>query len=225
MKKLSWIISFLSLIITSIAIQFMPNRVPIHYNINGRIDDYGSKYIYLLIPIIIILNTTLLQFMERRLIINTKNSYEKEKANTNTKVLNIVNLSVVILLTAILFLALYNAYVIGDSDSNNIDIDFLKITSILAGTLFIIIGNYLTKTKLNGVIGLRISWSMYNDNTWRKSNRFAAISIILVGVLTITTAAFANGIVSFIMMNVYTITAIIVMLIYAHKVYKEEISK
>ena len=50
----------------------------------------------------------------------------------------------------------------------------------------------MTKAKRNTVVGFRTAWSMYNDNTWRKSNRFGAISIVVAGVLTIITAAFAN---------------------------------
>lgn len=37
----------------------------------------------------------------------------------------------------------------------------------------------MTKAKRNTVVGLRTAWSMYNDNTWRKSNRFGAISIVI----------------------------------------------
>ena len=37
----------------------------------------------------------------------------------------------------------------------------------------------MTKAKRNTVVGFRTAWSMYNDNTWRKSNRFGAISIVV----------------------------------------------
>ena len=35
----------------------------------------------------------------------------------------------------------------------------------------------MPKTKKNGTIGVRISWSMYNDVTWAKSNYFGAIAV------------------------------------------------
>ena len=47
----------------------------------------------------------------------------------------------------------------------------------------------MTKAKRNTVVGFRTAWSMYNDNTWRKSNRFGAISIVVAGVLTIITVS------------------------------------
>ena len=34
-----WIISIIPLILTGITIQFMPDSVPMHYDISGKIDD------------------------------------------------------------------------------------------------------------------------------------------------------------------------------------------
>lgn len=79
----------------------------------------------------------------------------------------------------------------------------------------------MTKAKRNTVVGFRTAWSMYNDNTWRKSNRFGAISIV-VGVLTIITAAFANGITSTILLLVYLLSATIIAILYSKKVYDQE---
>ena len=78
----------------------------------------------------------------------------------------------------------------------------------------------MTKAKRNTVVGFRTAWSMYN--TWRKSNRFGAISIVVAGVLTIITAAFANGITSTILLLVYLLSATIIAILYSKKVYDQE---
>ena len=80
----------------------------------------------------------------------------------------------------------------------------------------------MTKAKRNTVVGFRTAWSMYNDNTWRKSNRFGATSIVVAGVLTIITAAFANGITSTILLLVYLLSATIIAILYSKKVYDQE---
>ncbi len=228
MKKITWLMAFLTLIFTSIVLQFMPNKIPTHYDINGNIDAYGSKYLYLIIPIIIIATTSFLNFLGNKFKRKANNSEDEKtiaEANSNAKVFNIVSLAVTILFSVTLFVALYNAYFSVNAGIEYCEVDELKLTTILLGVLFIVSGNYLPKTKLNGDIGLRISYSMYNDNTWRKSNRFAAIAIMMTGVLSIVTTAFVNGIVSVIMLLFYLFVAIIVMIIYAHKVYKEEVNK
>lgn len=228
MKKITWILSFLTLIISAAVLQFMPDRIPTHYDISGNIDAYGSKYLYLIIPVIIIAITAFLSFLGstfKRKADNSEDEKTAAEAASNAKVISIVAFAVTVLLSVSLFSALYNAYVSVDSGIEYLEIDGLKLTAVLMGVLLIVAGNFMPKTKLNGNIGLRISYSMYNDNTWRKSNRFAAIAMMIVGVLSIVTAAFANGIVSIAMMLFYLIAAIIVIVIYAHKVYVKEVNK
>ena len=85
--------------------------------------------------------------------------------------------------------------------------------------------SFVPKARKNSVVGVRGSWSMYNDTTWMKSNRFCAIAFIIAGGLCVVTSAFADFLVSTILLLVYILGATVVTLIYAHKVYVEEISK
>lgn len=44
MKRAMWIISIFSIVMTVVAVQFMPDLVPMHHNFEGEIDRRGSKY-------------------------------------------------------------------------------------------------------------------------------------------------------------------------------------
>lgn len=44
MKKLMWIVSVIPLLFTAVALQFMPDTIPMHSNFAGEIDRWGSKY-------------------------------------------------------------------------------------------------------------------------------------------------------------------------------------
>ena len=44
MKKAMWIISWGSLVGTAIVLAFMPDSVPMHYDMAGNIDGWGSKF-------------------------------------------------------------------------------------------------------------------------------------------------------------------------------------
>lgn len=101
-------------------------------------------------------------------------------------------------------------------------IDIARVSCMLGGIMFVVLGNFMTKTKRNEAAGLQTVWSMYNDNTWRKSNRFGAICIIVAGLLTIITTAFANGMTSTIFLLVYLLLATVVAVIYSKKVYNQE---
>lgn len=58
-----------------------------------------------------------------------------------------------------------------------------------------------------------------------KSNRFAAVAIMIAGLLTIATAVFADSVIAMFMLLVYLFAATTVTLIYSHKIYKEEFAK
>ena len=50
----------------------------------------------------------------------------------------------------------------------------------------------MPKTKKNPVVGVRVKWSMYNDTTWMRSNRFGAVALMITGVLIVMTSVFVK---------------------------------
>ncbi len=228
MKKIMWVISILSLILTAVALQFMPDTVPMHYNFAGEIDRWGSKNENLIFPVIILILSVfchfLISYYEKKA---GKISNEKESAEalSNAKVMKIVGVLMTSIFTIIQGFILYSAYVEANAEATNAYIDIEKVSCILLGVMLIILGNFMPKTKKNQTIGVRISWSMYNDTTWMKSNRFGAFAMIIAGILTIVTAIFVKSIASVIMLLVYLLAATAITLIYSHRIYKIELSK
>ncbi|ASS37651.1 hypothetical protein AXF17_03750 [Mogibacterium pumilum] len=39
----------------------------------------------------------------------------------------------------------------------------------------------------NPILGIRTAWSEYNDITWKKSNKFLGILLVIVGIISILT--------------------------------------
>ena len=117
---------------------------------------------------------------------------------------------------------LFGSYFEATKNSTHASIDIAKVSCILLGVLYIILGNYMPKTKKNGTIGVRISWSMYNDVTWAKSNHFGAIALIITGLLTIITSIFVSGNLSTILMLFYLAIAVVAILIYSYDIYRDE---
>ena len=226
MKKLIWIVSFIPLIGTALVLLFMPDSVPMHYDSAGNIDRLGSKYENLIFPIIILAMTLLwalfIGYYEKKA---DKANDEKESAGarTNAKVIGIVGLSVTVMFTVMQGFILYEAYTGAVSNAERQIVDIGKVSCILLGVILIVLGNFMTKTRINGVAGFRINWSMYNDNTWRKSNRFGAFAIMVAGVLTIITAVLMkNSFIATMVMLGYILIASIMTVIYSHKVYVRE---
>ena len=55
----------LSVAVTAIFLTLMPDTVPMHYNIKGEIDRYGSKYENLIMPVSMILLGVLFLLLAR----------------------------------------------------------------------------------------------------------------------------------------------------------------
>ena len=139
--------------------------------------------------------------------------------------MKIIVLCIAVFFTAVDGFILYNAYSMSKEQANETVIDTVRIVCILFGVLLIVMANFLPKSRKNGIMGLRTKWSMYNDNTWRKSNMFGAAVLMLAGALTIITAAFTAQMVSLIMMLVFLLSGTAVCIVYSHIVYKNELNK
>lgn len=229
MKKIMWAISIIALIGTAIVLQFLPETIPMHHDMAGNIDRWGTRYESLIFPVIILamsLHWTLfINHYEKKA---QKSTDEKEQAGakTNAKVVGIVGVSMAAMFTIMQGFMLYGSYIGAISGAEKQTVDIGKVSVILMGVIFIVLGNFMTKTRTNGTVGVRISWSMYNDNTWRKSNRFGAVSIMIAGVLTIITAAIMKNSFGATMISLgYLCLATILTVCYARKVYKIEIAE
>ena len=227
MKKAMWIISLIALTGTAIVLQFMPDQVPMHYDAVGNIDRWGSKYENLIFPVIILAMslfwTLFIKYYEKKAL-REIDGKESAGASSNAKVLGIVGLCMAAMFTVMQGFILYGAYTEAVSGATTWSVDIGKVSVILMGIIFIILGNFMTKTRINSTVGVRVSWSMYNDNTWRKSNRFGALAIMIAGVVTIIMAVILKNSFGAAMAAVgAVILAAVVTLVYAHKVYVQEI--
>ena len=227
MKKVMWILSFLSLIGTAVVLQFLPERVPMHFDIAGNIDRWGSKYENLVFPVIILALslfwTLFIRYYEKK---SRTAADEKERAGakTNTKVLCVAGLLMAAMFTVMQGSILYGAWKASAPGTAEQAVDIGKISVILMGIVFIVLGSYMTKTRINRTVGLRVSWSMYNDNTWRKSNRFGAFALMAAGVLTVVLAVLVKNSFAAAMASLGAVLiAAAVSVMYAHSVYLREI--
>ena len=227
MKKIMWAVSFISLVGTAIVLQFMPDSVPMHYDAAGNIDRWGSKYENLIFPIIILIMslfwTLFIRYFEKKTQ-TVPNGKESASAKSNAKVLDIVGLCMAVMFTVMQGIILYGAYKAAVSGATQWTVDIGKIVVIMLGIMLIVLGNFMTKTRINGAVGFRVRWSMYNDNTWRRSNRFGAYAIIIAGVITIILAVIFNSFLGAVIAAAGAVTlATVLTLVYAHKVYVQEI--
>ena len=225
MKRLMWIFALVPVAVTGIVLQFMPDTIPMHYDMSGNIDRWGSKMESFILPAAILLITLFWHLMIHACEAKASRAdLEKEQmeAKSAAKILCIVGLSEAVMFGIMQYFILYSSYVQAGKGSTEAAIDIAKVFCILCGIVFVVLGNFVTRAKKNAVVGIRTPWSMYNDNIWRKSNYFGAVCFIIAGVLTIVTAAFVSGTTSTIFLLVYILAASVIAVIYSKKVYNLE---
>ena len=82
------------------------------------------------------------------------------------------------------------------------ELDITFFSELLLGLMFIIIGNYLPKARQNYTIGIKIPWTLANEENWNRTHRLAGylwmifgILMILIGVTRFVPAAWLIGII------------------------------
>ncbi len=170
MKNKGYIMSsFLCLIPVIIGLLLynkLPDQMPIHWDINGEVNQYASKSFAILFPPIIVFFADL---VTKFLIINSPKSDGYPK-----KLLSLYKYFLPLLSMLILILELISVYY------SEIEIVSVVIL-VFVGIMFVVIGNYLPKTKQNYVIGIKIPWTLNDEENWNKTHRLGGYTFVIGG--------------------------------------------
>lgn len=185
-KIVFYTLMFLPLIVALIALQFLPEQIPAHYDLNNQVTRWGSKYETLIFPVI----TVVFGYV---MLGTAKFSSKNEENGSNNENVCII--------AGMVSLALFNAmtgyFLYADFNSienlSSIALDINQLLFGLLGVSMIILGSIMPKLRMNAVVGLRTVWSMKNETTWKKSQRFGGISFIAGGAIIITVCFLTKG--------------------------------
>lgn len=225
MKKAIWIIAVIGLVLTAAALPFLPETVPVHFDAAWNPDRWGSRWELVLLPAVLLLLAAawqpLLRSFEKKAA-GAEDDKLRASAQTNRKAIGISGVSLAAMLTLVQAWLLYQVYRAASGGETTGDA-LSRLPFILMGILFIVLGNIMPKTRRNGFIGFRMSWSMYNDETWRRTHRFAGYVLVIAGILTIIAAAALPGSLAPIFAVPALLTAAVIgILFYSRRVYLEE---
>jgi len=153
---LSVILIIIQFVIGIYLFPLMPERIAIHWNINGEADGYGPRLVGLfLIPAIELVLIPIFLMLPR---IDPKASPERMIESYEW---------------FILLFTFYMFYVFGLSIAWNLGyrFDFLRLLVPMLGILFYGIGNILGKVEMNWFLGIRTPWTMSSREVWEDTHR------------------------------------------------------
>ncbi len=176
MKSKYYVISalmFLTLIYTIIFMIISPDSIPMHYNVLGEIDRYGSKYEMIMLPIFVLISGIVPMLFAKHF---------KSKSDKSSEKLSL-NVGIVLVL---MFIALYVLFSVMALNSNiEYGTDIGKVIIIAIGIFFTVLCNLMPKARLNSLFGIRTSWSIANEKTWQQSQRFGGYSGVICGIILV----------------------------------------
>ncbi|WP_066394787.1 SdpI family protein [Fictibacillus phosphorivorans] len=197
MKKYGWsyLLIALSVLIGAIAYPYLPDQMPMHWNIHGKVDGYWDKqYAAFFPPVLMIVLMALFIFMPR---IDPKKENYKKFSGSYTIFITIMN---------VFFLLLQSMTI---SYGLGVNIDISLVVNLGIGLLFIVLGNYLPRIKHNYFIGVRTPWTLANEKTWRKTHQLSGKLFVMAGILLVA-ISFLPGIYKFTGMLVVVLSTVLI---------------
>lgn len=133
----------------------LPDQMPIHFELNGDPNGYGSKLTYLIMPPAIYLLMLVLPLIDPR-----KSNYEIFSV-TYYKLRIILGLFFGIITMVICYNQIHGIEKLGL---------FIPIFVFL---LFTLLGNYMGTIRPNYFIGIKVPWTLNNDEVWTRTHKLA----------------------------------------------------
>lgn len=173
---ISFALSILNLIASLIYIPTLPDTVPTHFDVNWKVDAVGSKWI-MLIPAFLPLLVSLGILLELKL---------RKKDYPNRKPLQITMLILTIFFICVNWFLLWTMQVeavIGAKMEHMPHIGYLL--TLAYGLLFIAMGNFFPTITQNSTLGIKISWTLNNEQCWKLTHRFGGKVFVIAGFLLV----------------------------------------
>ena len=108
-----------------------------------------------------------------------------------------------------------------DTNSENL---FMAVIYFGTGLLFMIIGNYLPKVKQNNTIGIRVVWTLQDEENWSATHRFSGKLWMASGILCMLCGLFEESMAALVLYIVSIMAAAIISILYSYLFYKKKIA-
>ncbi len=203
-----WILFALTLLIAVISFGYLPDQIPIHFDAEGNVDNYGGRIYIFLEPFIIFAMIILAETV--RNIDPKKAAYSKFNKQYY----------LIFFLVSLLMLAI-QLYTIACGMNAVGELDISIIMPFIMGLLFTVIGNSMPKFKQNYYAGIRTSWTLSDEEVWYKTHRLGG-KVWFAGGLSIMISAILPAYIKFKVLFGAIIIMVLVPIIYSYVIYKDK---
>lgn len=153
---LSSIVTLLPAVAGLLIWNMLPDKMTTHWNIAGQADGFSGKAFAVFgVPVISLIS----QWLGILVTVHDRKNEEQSR-----KVLSMV-LWIVPIVSILAECGIY-AVALGA------DVGVELLVKVPLGLMFLVMGNYMPKCKPNRTIGVRVKWTLGNEENWVKTHRF-----------------------------------------------------
>ena len=169
---LSFLVCLVPILLTLSLYDKLPDRVPIHFDMNGQADNYASKAVagFLFPALLGALN----------LIVHFSMNTDPKKRNASPVIRAIGLWAIPVMSLIFVPITLFKGL--------GYEIPIVTVSTALVGLLILVIGNYLPKSRQSYTVGIKLPWTLDSEENWNKTHRFSGFVWVLGGLLIIANA-------------------------------------
>ena len=163
------IITILPMLIGIIYWNRLPDVMATHFGINNEANGFSSKVFAVFgIPVFLLALLWVGAFVT---------AHDPKRQNISPKMFSLM-LWIAPVVSFVVAAAIY-------AINLGYELDITFFSELFIGLLFIIIGNYLPKARQNHTIGIRISWTLANEENWNRTHRLGGYLWMICGILMV----------------------------------------
>lgn len=198
------LICLLPIIVGALVYKRLPETIATHFDLNGNPDGWSSRAFAVFgLPAILLAVNLLLPFMLRA---------DPKHENMSGALVNITIWTIPVLSLICSGLTLGRAL--------GYDVRIERVLPVFMGVLFILIGNYLPKTKQSYTMGIKLPWTLASEENWNRTHRLAGFLWVLGGVFFIVMSFIGWSVPAFV---IPLVVMVLVPIVYSYLLYRKGI--
>ncbi len=183
----------------------LPEQIVTHWGADGTPNGWSSKgFAVFGIPLFL--------FVVQWLCLLMANADPKRK-NYSDKMFNIV-LAICPVISVLIAILSYGT-------AMGLELSVHRIMPVFLGITFIVIGNYLPKCKQSYTLGIKLPWTLADEDNWNYTHRLGGKLWVICGVIVTVCAVCPENVMSVILLVVLSV-ATIIPTIFSYLFYKKK---
>jgi uncharacterized membrane protein len=170
--KMVWLVALLPAIYIALVWKQVPDKVAMHFDINGNPDRYGNKSELALVTGILFVVSLGVYY----LMANIHRIDPKRYAQDNTNRFRKIGFAVTAFMSALTCFIIYSSI----NGGSKMDTSLILAAVCL---LLAVIGNYMPNLKPNYFAGMRLPWTLEDPDNWKATHALAGKIWFIGGIL------------------------------------------